>query len=110
MAEFGVKIEPIRKGGKLRGKVTGFKVAWWRKNAQQLQEAYKEIKQPKVGRIARLTGRVEQMAGYVPTLDAATATQQLADNRQKLEEQVNAEVADMLEGMRAKERSKLAAE
>jgi hypothetical protein len=50
------------------------------------------------------------MTGYVPTLDAATATQQLADNRQKLEEQVNAEVADMLEGMRAKERSKLAAE
>lgn len=110
MADFGVKIEPIRKGGKLRGKVTGFKVAWWRKNAQQLQEAYKEIKQPKVGRIARLTGKVEQMVGYVPTLDAATATQQLADNRQKLEEQVNAEVADMLEGMRAKERSKLAAE
>jgi hypothetical protein len=103
MADFGVKVEPVRKGGKLRGKVTGFRVSWWRKNAQQLQEAYKEIKQPKVGRIARLTGKVEK-------LEAATATQQLAENRQKLEEQVNAEVADMLEGMRAKERTKLAAE
>jgi hypothetical protein len=110
MADFGVKVEPVRKGGKLRGKATGFRVSWWRKNAQQLQEAYKEIKQSKVGRIARLTGKVEKMADYVPKLEAATATQQLAENRQKLEEQVNAEVADMLEGMRAKERTKLAAE
>jgi hypothetical protein len=86
MADFGVKIEPVRKGGKLRGKVTGFKVAWWRKNAHELQEAYKEIKQPKVGRIARLTGRVEKMAEYMPALDAKVASAQLAGDREKLAE------------------------
>jgi hypothetical protein len=98
MADFGVKIAPIRKGGKLRGKVTGFKVSWWRKNAQQLQEAYKEIKQPKVGRIERLTGKVEKMVEYVPTLDAATAAAQLAEDRAKLDRR------------QAEERGELAAE
>jgi hypothetical protein len=66
MADFGVKVEPVRKGGKLRGKVTGFRVSWWRKNAEELKEAYKEIRQPKVGRIARLTGKVENMAPTCP--------------------------------------------
>jgi hypothetical protein len=94
MADFGVKIEPIRKGGKLRGKVTGFRVAWWRKNAEQLKEAYKEIKQPKVGRIARLTGNVEKMVEYAPTLDAATAAKQLAEDRQKLDQQRDEERAN----------------
>ncbi len=59
MADFGVKLDPIRKGGSIRGKVTGFRVSWWRKSTQQLQEAYKEIRRPKLGRIARLTGKVE---------------------------------------------------
>ena len=94
MADFGVRIEPVRKGGKLRGKVTGFKVAWWRKNAQQLQEAYKEIKQPKVGRIARLTGKVEKMADYVPTLDATAAAKQLAEDRKRLDQQRDEERAN----------------
>jgi hypothetical protein len=74
--------------------VTGFKVAWWRKNAQQLQEAYKEIKQPKVGRIARLTGKVEKMADYVPTLDATAAARQLAEDRKSLDQQRDEERAN----------------
>jgi hypothetical protein len=68
--------------------------AWWRKNAQQLQEAYKEIKQPKVGRIARLTGKVEKMADYVPTLDATAAARQLAEDRKSLDQQRDEERAN----------------
>jgi hypothetical protein len=80
MADFGVKIEPIGKGGAIRGKVTGFRVSWWHKNADQLQEAYQEIKRPKVGRLPRLMGKVEKMAAaeYVPTPDAKAAAEQLA--------------------------------
>jgi hypothetical protein len=102
MADFGVKVEPMRKGGKIRGKVAGFKVSWWRKNAQQLREAYQEIKQPKVGRRARLTGTVEKMAPHAPMLDARAPSEQLDPAAQ-------AEVAEMLERMRAEERAKLAA-
>ena len=102
MADFGVKVEPVRKGGKLRGKVTGFRVSWWRKNAEQLKEAYKEIRQPKVGRIARLTGKVENMAPHMPMLEAETTAGQL-------DPVVEAEVHEMLERMRAEERQRVAA-
>jgi hypothetical protein len=60
MADFGVKIEPIRQGGKVRGNVTGFTVAWWRKDVPELKKAYEELKRAKVGRIARLAGKVEE--------------------------------------------------
>jgi hypothetical protein len=104
MADFGVKIEAVRKGGKLRGKVTAFKVSWWRKNAQQLQEAYREIKQPKVGRLARLTGKVEKVASSAAMLPGAKSPSDRPDPA------VDAEVHDMLERMRAEERAEMAAE
>jgi hypothetical protein len=59
LADFGVKIEPIRKGGSMRGLVTGFRVSWWRKDVPDLQAAYSELRRPKVGRSARLRGLVE---------------------------------------------------
>jgi hypothetical protein len=61
LADFGVKIEPIRAGGQKRGTVTGFRLSWWRKNPDQLKEAYSELQRSKVGRIARLTETVEQV-------------------------------------------------
>jgi len=42
LADFGVKIEPIRTGGTMRGLVTGFRVSWWRKDIPALQEAFQE--------------------------------------------------------------------
>jgi hypothetical protein len=62
LADFGVEMEPIRKGGKMRGLVTGFRVSWWRKDVPDLQAAYGELKRPKVGRRARLQGRVGTVA------------------------------------------------
>jgi len=81
------------------------------KNAQQLKEAYKEIKQPKVGRIARLTGKV-RADDWVRADSRCLGRATSAAGRQSPEAggTGHAEVADMLEGMRAKERPKLAAE
>ena len=59
LANFGVNIEPIRTGGKVRGLVTGFRVEWWDKDIPDLQAAYNELKRVKVGRLARLRGQVE---------------------------------------------------
>jgi hypothetical protein len=103
MADFGVKVEPIRKGGTIRGTVTGFRVSWWRKNAEELKAAYKEIRQPKVGRLARLLGKVEKMAPSIPMLPDAKLP---ADDQ--LDPGVEAEVHEMLERMRAEESAKLA--
>jgi hypothetical protein len=61
LADFGVKIEPVREGGPKRGLVTGFRVSWWRKDVPALQEAFKEIGRSKVGRLARLNGKVAEV-------------------------------------------------
>jgi hypothetical protein len=71
LADFGVKIDPIRTGGTMRGLVTGFRVSWWRKDIPALQEAYKEINRSKVGRIERLTGKVETFTGVSPEMAEA---------------------------------------
>jgi hypothetical protein len=90
LADFGVKIEPVRKGGTVRGLVTGFRVSWWRKDIPALKDAYSELKRSKVGRLARLSGKVEKTTPraptpeYVPTLDAETVAKQLAEDREKL--------------------------
>lgn len=68
LADFGVQIEPIRKGGQQRGLVVGFRLAWWRKDIPDLQAAYSELKRVKVGRIARLRKRVETLAAPSPSL------------------------------------------
>ncbi|MGC2215612.1 MAG: hypothetical protein WA602_20575, partial [Silvibacterium sp.] len=66
LADFSVKIEPIRTGGQLRGLVTGFKVAWWRKSEHELKAAYEELKRAKPGRLARLRKEVETVS--IPSL------------------------------------------
>ena len=62
LADFGVKIEERRRGGQQRGKLIGFRLSWWRKDVPALQEAYTELKQSRVGRLARLRGEVEDLA------------------------------------------------
>lgn len=77
LADFGVKIDPIRKGGTMRGLVTGFRVSWWRKDTPALQEAYQEIKRSKVGRLARLTGRLEGVSYNGISAETQTALNEL---------------------------------
>lgn len=62
LADFGVKIEQMRRGGGTRGKLTGFRLSWWRKDVPALKEAFTELKQAKVGRMSRLRGEVEELA------------------------------------------------
>ena len=86
MADFKVKIEPIRKGGAIRGNVTGFRVSWCEKSAQELQEAFQEIKRAKVGRIARLTGKVEKLEPNRPRLPSPADHAELDARLQKMRE------------------------
>jgi hypothetical protein len=75
LADFGVKIDPIREGGPKRGLVTGFRVSWWRKDIPALQEAFKEINRSKVGRLARLNGKAVEVvsAGGIPGISDEVA-------------------------------------
>ncbi len=59
LSDFDVELEPIRRGGTMRGIVTGFRMTWARKSAPDLHAAHAELSRSKVGRIARLTGTVE---------------------------------------------------
>ncbi len=66
LADFGVEIEPIRQGGQERGLVIGFRVLWWKKDIPELQAAYQELRQPKVGRMARLKARANKSLTSLP--------------------------------------------
>jgi len=59
LSDFGVEVEPIRRGGTMRGIVTGFRLTWWRKSLPELHAAHAELARSSVGRIARLTGTAE---------------------------------------------------
>lgn len=63
IASFGCKIEPLKAGRK----VTQIRVYWWRKDMDELKEAYAELQRPKVGRKARISGEIEQIVD-LPTL------------------------------------------
>jgi hypothetical protein len=110
MADFGVKILPVRKGGTKRGEVIGFRVSWWRKEAPALQEAFREIQRSKVGRLQRLTGKAEQLAGVSTEVAAAlhelsrpSATERVPAEPECYAE-ADAEVVDKLELMHERER------
>lgn len=59
LSDCGVSIEPVRKGP--RAPITAVTVAWWRKQGEAYREALRERQRPKLGRLARLKGLVEQV-------------------------------------------------
>jgi hypothetical protein len=77
LADFGVQIEPIRKGGQQRGLVTGFRVAWWRKDIPDLQAAHHELKRVKTGRLARLRGKVDSVGPFDQNDPSSAKTAQI---------------------------------
>ncbi len=119
LADFGVKIEPIRTGGTMRGLVTGFRVAWWRKDIPALKETFSELQRSKVGRIARLTNKVEtlrplaelEMSDSSALPPALPSGKKAAPAARKREEQkrkaVDAEVGEKLRAMRASDNGKI---
>jgi Initiator Replication protein len=62
LSDFWVEIEPIREGGLLRGQLKGFRLIWRRKEKDEWQAALDELMRPKIGRKARIKGRVETIA------------------------------------------------
>lgn len=59
LSDFNVEIEPIREGGQLRGKLTGFRLRWEKKSQEEWRAVLDELMRPKVGRKARIRGKVE---------------------------------------------------
>lgn len=62
LSDFNVEIEPIREGGMVRGKLTGFRLCWEHKSSEEWRGVLDELFRSKVGRLARLRGEVEEMA------------------------------------------------
>jgi len=86
LSDVGVQIEMVRKHP--RAPAHAVAITWWRKRGDEFRKALQERSRPKVGRMARLKGQVEQLTAERVAL-------------------VNAEVAEKLEQMRAQERAKL---
>lgn len=59
LSDFTVELELLREGGQLRGKLTGFRLRWEKKSSEAWRAVLDELLRPKVGRKARIRGRVE---------------------------------------------------
>jgi hypothetical protein len=62
LSDFNVGIYPIRDGGLQRGKLTGFRLWWEKKETDDWKAVLDELGRPKVGRRARINGTVERVA------------------------------------------------
>jgi plasmid replication initiation protein len=58
LSDCNVEIEVVREGG-VRSAVVGYRLRWLRKTSEEWQEVMDELIRPKVGRKARIEGRVE---------------------------------------------------
>jgi Initiator Rep protein, WH2/Initiator Replication protein, WH1 len=59
LSDCGVTIEPVRKSP--RAPITAVTVSWWRKQGDAYRQTLRELRQPKVGRMARLKGTVDKI-------------------------------------------------
>lgn len=59
LSDFNVEIHPLRDGGMQRGKLKGFRLWWEKKSQEEWRAALDEQMRPKVGRKARIRGKVE---------------------------------------------------
>lgn len=64
MANFGVKIVPMKRGRK----VIGVTVGWWQKDIDDLKAAYTEVRRSRVGRKARIADKVEEVVSVQTSL------------------------------------------
>jgi Initiator Rep protein, WH2/Initiator Replication protein, WH1 len=82
LSEVGCKAEPVLAGRK----VVKIRLSWWRKNEDELKDAYRELQASKVGRMARLKGTVEQVtpppgefAELIANVEPASIREQVRD-------------------------------
>ena len=57
LAPFNMSVSPVKEGKK----VARLRVSWWNKNRDEMDAAFRELHQPKVGRRARISGQAEQI-------------------------------------------------
>jgi hypothetical protein len=60
LSDCSVKIQPVRKSP--RAPITAVTVAWWKKEGDAYRQTLRELRQPKVGRMARLKGTVDALS------------------------------------------------
>lgn len=63
LAPFNMSVLPVKEGKK----VARLRVSWWNKNRDEMDAAFRELHQPKVGRRARISGQVEQVQDALPS-------------------------------------------
>lgn len=57
LSDYNIKMEPIKQGRE----VVRVRLSWWKKSTEEVKEAFKELRRPRVGRRARISGRVERL-------------------------------------------------
>lgn len=62
LSDFQVELTPLREGGQLRGPLKGFRLSWRHKEPAEWQACLDELLRPKVGRKARIKGRVDTVS------------------------------------------------
>lgn len=67
IAPFSLTLLPVKQGKR----VASIKIGWQQKDSEALQESWKEMQRSKVGRRARLTGKVEQVLDPMPSVNRA---------------------------------------
>ena len=67
LGEFGCKVEPAAYAGR---KVTAVRLSWWAKNLDERKSALHELRYSRVGRRARLQGKVETLGPLATLLPA----------------------------------------
>lgn len=58
LSDYRIEIDLLRNGGVSRGKLRGFRVRWERKEPEEWRKTLDELMRPKVGRRARIQGKV----------------------------------------------------
>lgn len=63
LAPFNMSVLPVKEGKK----VARLRVSWWNKNRDEMDAAFRELHQPKVGRRARISGQAEWVQEALPS-------------------------------------------
>lgn len=76
LSDIGVDIDVMRKHA--RAPVTAVSMSWWRKEGDDFRAAMQERARPKVGRMARLKGKVEKVEALPSRLPSSADDAELA--------------------------------
>lgn len=63
LAPFNITVLPIKSGKK----VTSIRIGWWLKDRDELDAVWREVRQPKVGRRARISGQTNTVHAPLPS-------------------------------------------